>query len=255
MDGNGQNNHTGMAIENQVSVGQLSSASPASTTASNSLNMNHATLNGTHFDSLNSPSRRPSYEDDDTDPARPRKRPATLATVELLSAECMSADRNGPIQDANMSSDSQSAQTDTSSEATLPGDTVDQTMSTEAEPTKSIENETTGDLEAQGNMKSDDTVISQDSDDSSQNLGDSDGADEESYRNNNYVISNEEKPSIVPVLESDSAPNQKSESPPIRLTLLQDLRPTTYNENEGRMFFYNLCVSIGGGGTPTQLSE
>ncbi|KAF3906455.1 hypothetical protein ABW20_dc0105883 [Dactylellina cionopaga] len=212
MEGDGQNNHPGMAIENQVPTGQLSSASPSSATSSTAINMNHTTINGTHFDGLNNPTppRRPSYEDDDTDPARPRKRPATLATVELLSAECMVAEANTLRGDVNMVNGSTAVPTDTSSEDTMAGDEIDE-IDTVAQPeAEPIDDESTTDQDPQKSLKSDDIQLSPDTENSSPNVGGSDGADEEGYKNSNYVISNDDRDraETVHVVEDDTPMNQ-----------------------------------------------
>ncbi|KAJ6263233.1 Ubiquitin carboxyl-terminal hydrolase [Drechslerella dactyloides] len=189
-----------MAIENQVSTGRLNSASPSSAASSTAINMNHQTINGTHFDGLNNPTppRRPSYEDDDTDPARPRKRPATLATVELLSAECMSAQSTTLRGDITMANGSSLVQEDSSSEHTMPNDDTDPSVSTTQESTAQYDDASRVDSDNQNTLKSDDSQISPDSEGSSPVVGDSDCAEEE-YKDNNYVISNVDRDSSGPV--------------------------------------------------------
>ncbi|EWC47029.1 hypothetical protein DRE_03791 [Drechslerella stenobrocha 248] len=237
-----------MAIENQVSTGQLSSASPSSSTSSAAINMNHQTINGTHFDGLNNPTppRRPSYEDDDTDPARPRKRPATLATVELLSAECMSAEANNLRGDTSMANGSSLAQEDTSSERTMANDETDRSVSTAQASDSHYDAESRIDSDGQNNLKSDDSHISPDSESSSPIIGDS-GPEEESYKNNNYVISNDERDSddIVHMLEEDPTINQAVEYQTFETVILPTLQPHTYSEIEGRAFFVPMYSKIG----------
>ncbi|KAF3924876.1 hypothetical protein ABW21_db0205556 [Orbilia brochopaga] len=259
MDGDGQNNNPGMAIENQVSTGRLNSASPSSATPSAAINMNHQTINGTHFDGLNNPTppRRPSYEDDDTDPARPRKRPATLATVELLSAECMSAQATSLGGDVNMANGSPLAQDDGSSEHTMPNDDDTDPPASTAQASATQDDDAAGtDPDNQDNVKSDDTQITPESEESSPIVGDSDGVEE-----TNYVISNAERDPNGPVQMLEEEPeedeeeeeedeeemnaSQESGYQTFETVILPTLRPHTYSENDGRAFFVPMYSKIG----------
>ncbi|KAK6341253.1 Ubiquitin carboxyl-terminal hydrolase 34 [Orbilia brochopaga] len=214
--------------------------------------MNHQTINGTHFDGLNNPTppRRPSYEDDDTDPARPRKRPATLATVELLSAECMSAQATNSRGDVNMANGSPLAEEDASSEHTMPNDDTDAPASTAQVSAAQDDNAARIDSDNQNTLKSDDSQISPDSEGSSPIVGDSDGVEEE-YKNTNYVISNADRDSSgsVPMLEEEemtvSQDSQESGYQTFETVILPTLRPHTYSENDGRAFFVPMYSKIG----------
>ncbi|KAK6501624.1 hypothetical protein TWF481_009459 [Arthrobotrys musiformis] len=260
MEGNGQDIHLGMAIENQAPTGQLSSPSPTSATSSNTINMNQTAINGTHFDGLNNPTppRRPSYEDDDeTDPARPRKRPATLATVELLSAECMAAEANNLREDVNMANGSPNAHNDTSSEDTMAGDEIEQqqqqqevvvVVNTRTEvSTAPNEIDNTIDPELQAAHKSDDIRPSPDSEDSSPTVASSEATEEESYKNKNYVISKEgerdrERREVVHILDDDeeehnSSMNETPDYDNFVTEILPQLQPRTPTDATGRAFF------------------
>ncbi|KAF3289638.1 hypothetical protein TWF970_003407 [Orbilia oligospora] len=267
MEGNGQNIHLGMAIENQAPTGQLSSPSPTSATSSNTINMNQTAINGTHFDGLNNPTppRRPSYEsDDESDPARPRKRPATLATVELLSAECMAAEANNLREDVNMANSSPTVPNDTSSEDTMAGDEIEEqqqqgvvvVVNTRTETsTAANECENTIDPDLQAVPKSDGTHPSPDSEDSSPTAGGSDATEEESYKNKNYVISKEregqrERREVVHILddedeEIDSNMNQAPEFEPFATEILPQLQPRTPTDAAGRAFFIPMYTKVG----------
>ncbi|EPS38310.1 hypothetical protein H072_7963 [Dactylellina haptotyla CBS 200.50] len=242
-----------MAIENQIPTGQLSSASPSpATSTSTVVNMSHTAINGTHFDGLNNPTppRRPSYEDDDTDPARPRKRPATLATVELLSAECMAAEANSMSDDVNMVNGSTaSLPTDASSETTMAGDENDQIDTNAQASADPTDPESPVDQDQQKTLKSDEIQLSPDTENSSPNIGGSDGADEESYKNNNYVISNDtraaDRTEVVHVVEDDAPMNQEPEYQTFETVILPTLQPHTYSETEGRAFFIPMYTKIG----------
>ncbi|KAK6517949.1 hypothetical protein TWF506_005118 [Arthrobotrys conoides] len=265
MEGNGQNIHLGMAIENQAPTGQLSSPSPTSATSSNTINMNQAPINGTHFDGLNNPTppRRPSYEsDDESDPARPRKRPATLATVELLSAECMAAEANNLREDVNMANGSPTVPNDTSSEDTMAGDEIEEqqgvvvVVNTRTE-TSTAANEGGNAIgpELQAAPKPDDTHTSPESEDSSPAAGGSDATEEESYKNKNYVISKEregqrERREVVHILddedeEVDNNMNQASGYDSFATEILPQLRPRAPTDAAGRAFFIPMYTKVG----------
>ncbi|KAF3915380.1 hypothetical protein AA313_de0206982 [Arthrobotrys entomopaga] len=248
MDGNGQNNNPGMAIEHQVSTSQLNSASPSSATSSPVINMTQTTVNGTHFDGLNNPTppRRPSYEDDDSDPARPRKRPATLATVELLSAECMAAEANNSTDDVNMVNGSTNAPTD-ASENTMAGD-ENERININAQTSGDVADaESPSDQDPDKTVRSDDIQLSPNTETSSPNIGGSDGADEEGYKNTNYVISNDDRDrtEVIHVVEDDAPIAQNVEYQTFETVILPTLQPHTYSESEGRAFFIPVYAKIG----------
>ncbi|RVD85691.1 uncharacterized protein DFL_004002 [Arthrobotrys flagrans] len=228
--------------------------------------MNQTAINGTHFDGLNNPTppRRPSYEDDDeSDPARPRKRPATLATVELLSAECMAAEANNLREDVNMANGSPTVQNDTSSEDTMAGDDVEEqqgvvvvVVNTRTETsTAPDEDDNTIDPELQAVPKSDDTHSSPESENSSPTAGGSDATEEESYKNKNYVISKEregtrERREVVHILddegeEHDSSVNQAPEYDTFTTEILPQLQPRTPTDAAGRAFFIPMYTKVG----------
>lgn len=208
MEGNGQDNNTGMAIENHASSKPANPTSPVSSASPTTNNMTLATSNTTNLEGINNPTppRRPSYEDDDSDPARPRKRPATLATVELLSAECMSTNSaaRSDVSMMTIADELQSPRTNVSSEGTLTSDPRELNMS-DPIGTSSIAASDHPETDGAAASRSDDTHSLQDSDGSSQNLGDSEDVDEESYRNNNYVVSNQES---LAVSDLDDAPSE-----------------------------------------------